>query len=690
MSYGGSHTLTTLVAVGLLLGIHRRRVGGARVVGLVGRAGAVLRAVRPSPDAVREADEASSRAAAAIHLLPGDAASVTRLRGSWTATSPRRTRTPWRSCRSRRDTDLTIGAAGARRPPPAGRRRARDADRRADAERAGWRSGCSAAAASRCRTSPTSPPWRATTGAGRDRRDPAPPGRRGHRGSGWRYPGLRRAIGDEPHPPPRQAVRRHRRAALPGRRHARHHPHPDPPGRRARGHVRVPLRSRTCARRARPVRGGVRLARDRAQRRGPGARRRLGRPGRRRVRRHARGRRGGLARSRVRSRTSSRGSPWTPSAPPSNASPAASAWRRRTTEESVLTKQILVSVDRAETRVAIMEDGRAAECYIERRGQRSVVGHVWKGRVENVLAGMEAAFIEIGLEKNGFLHVDEVVALGVPKRKRQIADLLKRGDEVLVQATKDPMGTQGRPPDHAALPGGALRGVRAVRGRASACRKRLPDDERTRLRSICGALPLETGRPHRPHRRRRGLGARDRARPGRSSSACGRPSRSAAELAKAPTLLYSRGRHLPPRDPRPPERGRAEVLVDDEAQFERIQGFLRRTSPEMADRVRHWTRTSRCSPRTGVEASHPLHHGAPRAAAVGRLPGDRRHRGDDRHRRQHRPQRRQGRQPPRGHDHQDQPRGGGRGGPPAAPAQHRRHHHHRLHRHGRRAQPRAP
>ena len=110
-----------------------------------------------------------------------------------------------------------------------------------------------------------------------------------------------------------------------------------------------------------------------------------------------------------------------------------------------------------------MEDGRAAECYIERRGQRSVVGHVWKGRVENVLAGMEAAFIEIGLEKNGFLHVDEVVALGVPKRKRQIADLLKRGDEVLVQATKDPMGTKGVRLDHAALPGGALRGVRAVR-----------------------------------------------------------------------------------------------------------------------------------------------------------------------------------------------------------------------------------
>jgi ribonuclease G len=157
-----------------------------------------------------------------------------------------------------------------------------------------------------------------------------------------------------------------------------------------------------------------------------------------------------------------------------------------------VSKQILVSVDRAETRVAIMEDGRAAEVYIERRGQRSVVGHVWKGRVENVLAGMEAAFIEVGLDKNGFLHVDEVVALGVPKRKRQIAELLKRGDEVLVQATKDPMGSKGaRLTMQLSLAGRFV--VYVPFGDGVGVSKRLADDERTRLRSICGALPLETG-----------------------------------------------------------------------------------------------------------------------------------------------------------------------------------------------------
>jgi len=260
-----------------------------------------------------------------------------------------------------------------------------------------------------------------------------------------------------------------------------------------------------------------------------------------------------------------------------------------------------VSVDRAETRVAILEDARAAECYIERRGQRSVVGHVWKGRVENVLAGMEAAFIEIGLEKNGFLHVDEVVALGVPKRKRQIADLLKRGDEVLVQATKDPMGSKGaRLTMQLSLAGRFV--VYVPFGDGVGVSKRLADDERTRLRSICGALPLETG----------GLIVRTAA-AGASASEIARDlaylkrlwqtlqERGAATTA--PRLLYSEAdislrviRDLLNSDV-------DEVLVDDEGQYERITGFLRRTSPEMADRVRHYTADTPLLEAHGVEAT---------------------------------------------------------------------------------------
>ena len=64
---------------------------------------------------------------------------------------------------------------------------------------------------------------------------------------------------------------------------------------------------------------------------------------------------------------------------------------------------------------------RVAEIYFERRGGRSIVGNIYKGRVDNVLAGLEAAFVDIGLDKNGFLHVDEIVLPGVEQAKRGAA-----------------------------------------------------------------------------------------------------------------------------------------------------------------------------------------------------------------------------------------------------------------------------
>ena len=138
-------------------------------------------------------------------------------------------------------------------------------------------------------------------------------------------------------------------------------------------------------------------------------------------------------------------------------------------------KQVLVTVDRGETRVAMLEASgdptapsksrsrsrgrgkrnevpagyRVAEIYFERRGGRSIVGNIYKGRVDNVLAGLEAAFVDIGLDKNGFLHVDEIVLPGVEQSKRgrgsgpRITDLLKPGQEIVVQVVKDPLKTKG-------------------------------------------------------------------------------------------------------------------------------------------------------------------------------------------------------------------------------------------------------
>lgn len=107
-------------------------------------------------------------------------------------------------------------------------------------------------------------------------------------------------------------------------------------------------------------------------------------------------------------------------------------------------REMLISHDSNETRVALLEDRKLVELYIE-RPKRSVVGNIYLGKVKDVLPGMQAAFVDIGLEKNAFLYVDEVVAPegleGLPKR--DIQSLLKPGQQITVQVLKDPMGTKG-------------------------------------------------------------------------------------------------------------------------------------------------------------------------------------------------------------------------------------------------------
>src|SRR5450756_2504724 len=110
---------------------------------------------------------------------------------------------------------------------------------------------------------------------------------------------------------------------------------------------------------------------------------------------------------------------------------------------------MLISHDPSETRVAVIEDGKLVEFYIE-RAKRSVVGNVYLGRVKDVLPGMQAAFVDIGLEKNAFLYVDEIIAPegfeDVPKR--DITQMLRPGQQTLVQVLKDPMGDEGRSRHH--------------------------------------------------------------------------------------------------------------------------------------------------------------------------------------------------------------------------------------------------
>ena len=114
-----------------------------------------------------------------------------------------------------------------------------------------------------------------------------------------------------------------------------------------------------------------------------------------------------------------------------------------------MSEEILLNVTPQETRVAIVENGALQEVCIERARSRGIVGNIYKGKVNRVLPGMEAAFVDIGLEKAGFLHVSDIDVGGNPDEENDgtprpaIGELLREGQTLLVQVVKDPMGTKG-------------------------------------------------------------------------------------------------------------------------------------------------------------------------------------------------------------------------------------------------------
>jgi len=109
-----------------------------------------------------------------------------------------------------------------------------------------------------------------------------------------------------------------------------------------------------------------------------------------------------------------------------------------------MSKEILINITPQETRVAILENGMLHDLYIERSRSRGLVGNVYKGKVVRVLPGMEAAFVEIGLEKAAFLHVSDVASIAKSCNETvHIGQVLREGQEILVQVLKDQLGTKG-------------------------------------------------------------------------------------------------------------------------------------------------------------------------------------------------------------------------------------------------------
>ncbi len=248
-------------------------------------------------------------------------------------------------------------------------------------------------------------------------------------------------------------------------------------------------------------------------------------------------------------------------------------------------RELLVSVDVTEQAVAVLEDDRVAEVYLERPGRRSIAGNIYKGVVDNVLPGMEAAFVEIGLEKNGFLYVDEIVGpeLEGKRHGRRIQDLLSRGEEILVQAVKDPMKSKGaRLTTEISLPGRFV--VYVPQGEGIGVSRRLEDDERTRLKDILRAIKLPKGGLI-VRTAAEGASPEDIERDVRFLEKLWKEIQASAKKSPAPTLVYNEA-ELPLRVVRDLFTEDFErALVDDDRTLRRITGYLKKTSPHMAERV---------------------------------------------------------------------------------------------------------
>jgi len=264
-------------------------------------------------------------------------------------------------------------------------------------------------------------------------------------------------------------------------------------------------------------------------------------------------------------------------------------------------RELLVSVDAGEKRVAVLEDDRVAEVYLERPERRSIAGNIYLGVVDNVLPGMEAAFVEIGLEKNGFLYVDEIVGPELEGRKgaRKIQDLIQRGQTTLVQAVKDPMKTKGaRLTTEISLPGRFV--VYVPHGEGLGVSRRLEDDERNRLKAILkerapkkGGVIVRTAAE--------GASADDIERDLDFLQRLWKTIEARAKNTKAPALIYEES-ELPLRVVRDLFTGDFErLLVDHDRTHKRIVGYLKKTSPHMAERVVRYKEREPLMEAFGVE-----------------------------------------------------------------------------------------
>src|SRR5438445_494729 len=167
-----------------------------------------------------------------------------------------------------------------------------------------------------------------------------------------------------------------------------------------------------------------------------------------------------------------------------------------------MSREIVINAAKHESRIAVLDEGQVVELWVERTRQRTIVGNIYKGRVTKVLPGMQSAFVDLGLERDAFLYVSDVIediedfdtngedevalddVTAQPRPEASISDLLREGQEVLVQVSKDTIAGKGaRITSHVTLPGRFLVYMPTV-NHIGVSRRIENEEERLRLKQV--------------------------------------------------------------------------------------------------------------------------------------------------------------------------------------------------------------
>jgi ribonuclease G len=283
-----------------------------------------------------------------------------------------------------------------------------------------------------------------------------------------------------------------------------------------------------------------------------------------------------------------------------------------------MSREIVINATPHESRIAVLDEGQVVELWVERTRQRTLVGNIYKGRVTKVLPGMQSAFVDLGLDRDAFLYISDVLEEfedyengssedltldEVPQRaETSISDLLREGQEIVVQVSKDTIAGKGaRITSHITLPGRFLVYMPTV-NHIGVSRRIESEEERSRLKQL-----LERIRPTGPGGFIARTAGEDRNEEEfradlKYLTELWEQIRKKAEKASAPTAIHHDLdlvlRTI--RDVLSPES--KSVWVDSVEQYQRIVEFLDQIQPNLVSRVRLYRREEPIFDEFGIES----------------------------------------------------------------------------------------